>query len=448
MGVQRARLALVLVVFITALAAGCMQRNPDGVKAGESPAVLTSQPSVNTEAKTGCEGGGCGEQEPFVMGFMLLDEKNPFDNELTYALDAGAGGVRAPFWYLGGNFRELGAPTDKLAAAGFEVIANAQPMPPGPPGDYSQYKRKLRALVESKKETVRYWQIGNEPDLAWTLRGYGADDYVNFFVESESVIREACPDCRIALAGISNQYDSSSGNYEFYRQVLEGIRKRSPSERPFEVFDVHLYTDDGDYGRAARAVADYRRLLSEAGFGYDIEFVSTEVGTYSGKPKSASKNLPFQSEEFQAKMLVKLYTELFSAGVTKAFWTNVINVNKFGVEGQEGGFFDLVGLVYNGNGSYDRGNNIACGTKKQAYTAYKNLASKIRGKTKCETVAENVYKFSKGDEVVYVAWNDAGGRLPPEVSGRVLVTDYAGNQKVKETETITLDDNPIFIEKQ
>ena len=383
-------------------------------------------------------------EQSFMMGFMEIDKNNKFGNEIGYALELGARGARCSIWYIKDNFEEIFTPMAELYNLGFEIIGDPRPMPPGPPANYNDYKNKLRALIRDKKDIIKYWQIGNEPDLMWQRGGYTADDFVRFFLEAAEVIKDECSDCKIVLAGISNQYDSSSENYDFFEEVLEKIKKQSSDSKPFDVFDVHLYTDDGDYDRAERAVNDYKKLLSDTGYSYDIELVSTEFGTYSGKPKDQNI-LPFQSEEFQAEMLIKLYVKFFNAGVTKAFWTSVINIHKFGFEGQEGGYFDLVGLIYNGAGSYDIEHGIKKGTKKKAFYAYKTLASKIQDKTSVEEISENVFKFSSENDIIYIAWSDDKGKLPSSITGTVKVTDYLGNEKIMDASDVVLDSSPIFI---
>lgn len=389
-------------------------------------------------------------REGFLIGFLAagcrgLEEVISGREEFNYALELGVGGQRAPFWYLDGEFQDMCGVTAELIKNGFEIIANAQPMPAGPPADYNIYKAKLADLIKNKSKFIRYWQVGNEPDLTWTQRGYTAKDYVKFFLESAKVMRENCPGCKIVLAGISNQYDSGD-NYAFYKEILTGIRKESSDLKPFDVFDAHLYTDNSDYKKARKAVSIYKQLLRDTGYNYEVEFVSTEFGTYSGQPRMAAKEIPFQSEEFQAEMLIKLYVEFFNAGIAKAFWADLINNYKFGFRGKEGGFFDLTGLIYHGKGSYDLEQGISAGTKKKAFYAYKTLLSKVQGKTKAEEIAENVFKFSQGSEIVYVAWSDTTAKLPALIEGRVKATDYLGNEQIKEAKEVILDDRPVFIE--
>ena len=158
--------------------------------------------------------------------------------------------------------------------------------------------------------------------------------------------------------------------YQFYKDILTAIKEKSKFQKPFDVFDVHLYTTDNsrkNYAKAEQAVSDYKKLLKETGYDYEIEFISTEFGTYSARPGLLKPiPLPFQSESFQAETLIKMYTAFFNAGATKVFWADIINNYKFGFHGEADGLFDLTGLVYNGKGSYDAANGIKEGTRKES----------------------------------------------------------------------------------
>ena len=125
----------------------------------------------------------------------------------------------------------------------------------------------------------------------------------------------------------------------------------------------------------------------------------------------------------------------------------MINPYKFGHNTTEAdSVWDLVGLVYNGKGSYDIANDIPPLTKKKSFYAYKTLASKVQGKTDAEEIYKDVYRFSNGDDIVYVAWSNTTGNLPAAISGSVKITDYMGNEETKDASMVVLTDSPVFIE--
>jgi len=133
----------------------------------------------------------------------------------------------------------------------------------------------------------------------------------------------------------------------------------------------------------------------------------TEMGTYSGTLNKGGRPDPatFQSEDAQARDVVKRYVYSLSLGVKKIFMA-------FGlVEGFKGGdgYFDHTGFIYDGVGNDDRGS----GVKKKAYYAYKVMTSKLEGSdwNSVESVdlgKEDTYafKFLRNGKPVYVVWWD------------------------------------------
>ena len=387
-------------------------------------------------------------EDGFFLGFSSTE-----DPELALLKESGATWVRRNRWYKDDiNFILQGIPTDVLAENKINIINTIEPLGSWVPKDYSLFKEKLAELIESEKDYVKYWQLGNEPDLIWERQGNTEEDYINFFLELQPIIRETCSDCKIILAGISNQYDSGD-NYDYFKTILREIKKRSLDQKPFDVFDLHFYPIEGGYYDAEKAPIDYKNLLEETGYDYEIELINTELGVYSGKPlvgiSGKPLNIPeivFITEQQQAHSLIKTYTMLFNGGLTKIMWTQLVNAHQHGYDNEnEGGLWDLMGIVYNGLGSYDIENNIAPETKKESFYSYLVMAEKIQGKTKSEKIADYVYRFS-GNGEVYIAWNDDGGNLPSLISGNVLVTDYLGNEEVKDSNDVVLTESPIFIE--
>jgi hypothetical protein len=367
--------------------------------------------------------------------------------ELALCKELGATWVRRNRWFTPqGDFISPGVALPILVQNNINVINSVEGVGGYLPEDYALFKEKLSVMVSQEKDIVKYWQLGNEPDLIWKMQGNSADDYIRFFLELSPIIRQECPDCKIVLGGISNQYDTGD-NYEYFKTVLTKIKEGSTDSQPFDVFDLHLYPFEGDYNRAKKAPRDYKRLLEETGYDYPIELISTELGMYSGEPIGEGLDMPFQPEDVQAKMMVKMYAELFAEGVTKAFWVSITNFYKFGHENsQEGGIWDLVGLAYNGKGRYDLANSLSPGTKKLSFHAYKTFASMLQGKSEVHAVADGLYALSGGGTTIYLAWGETEARLPSFINGTLKVTDYAGNQRTEDASSIVLNDTPIFIE--
>jgi len=70
---------------------------------------------------------------------------------------------------------------------------------------------------------------------------------------------------------------------------------------------------------------------------------------------------------------------------------------------------------------------------------------KIKEKISGKTVLEGQYKFFKDNRVIYVLWGK--GSLPPDIEGKVKVTDISGSEKILTSDSIQLTNSPIFVEK-
>ncbi|MEK6536857.1 MAG: hypothetical protein AABZ63_05165, partial [Actinomycetota bacterium] len=115
----------------------------------------------------------------------------------------------------------------------------------------------------------------------------------------------------------------------------------------------------------------------------------------------------------------------------------------------EGGFFDNTGLVYNGLG-YEASAGVRAGSKKQAFFAYRTLATKIGGCSRVFSLGPGAYKFFFDDDrvPVYVLWEAGGSGLPAALSGPVVVTDLAGNVTYSTGENLPLSSAPVFVESR
>lgn len=353
-----------------------------------------------------------------ALGLRDAGEFHRLEAEL--ALEAGAAWDRAGFFYVSGVI-------SGRASEGFKTLGTVSPAPVWL-GDAERFQRVLEAFVR-ENPSIKHWQLGNEPDMP-TGRQWTPESYAEFFLAGEAAVREACPDCRIVLAGISNQHDSGSGNVGFFCESLFLIKQGGGD---FDVFDLHFWKAAGEEELAIDAVSTYRALLEEAGFP-GKEIWATEVGTYSGEPRGMAS----QTEGQQADYLVKSFALLASEGVEVVMWGKLIEHHAFA--GNVGGYFDHTGLVYDGVGGL-----VAGGTKKKAFEAYKQLAGRLEGVLIVERVAPTVVRFSRADSRFYVAWGK--GAADALASERTIrVTDLDGTARTAEAASLRLTDSPVFIE--
>ena len=309
---------------------------------------------------------------------------------------------------------------------------------------------------------IKYWQVDNEPNALKT--GYAELQQITYMA-----IKEACSDCQVLIGGATGFPDNFADNFPLYAQILSDLNGQY-----VDIFDFHWYgSADGEYRESKDAYDLVRSELNKYGF-WNIPVWITEMGSYSGDPVDMPGILqPYQSERQQAGDYLKRFIYPLSFGVKKIF-------PAFGLmEGfkQNNGYFDHTGLIYDGAFSDDLG----LGIKKLGYYSYKLMTEKLEGSDwdNIQVIQElgnvYIYKFLKGGESVYVAWwdyfDDTGVSktitFNVDFTGDALITtavpnadsgadlnenDYPDFFKT-ETKTvsgvqvtITLDENPVFVE--
>ncbi len=314
---------------------------------------------------------------------------------------------------------------------------------------------------------IKNWQVDNEPQVQ-VKTGYADLQRITYLA-----IKQACSECKVMIGGATGFPDNFEENFLTYSQILPDL-----DGQYLDIFDFHWYgTASGDYRKSKDAYNLVRSKLNEYGFG-DIPVWITEMGSYSGNPVDMpDTELPYQSETQQAGDYLKRFVYPLSYGVKKIF-------PAFGlIEGfkHNDGYFDHTGLIYDGTLSNDMG----LGVKKLSYYTYKLMTEKLEGSDwgNIDTIQESdnvyVYKFTKDNNPIYVAWWDhfdetgyqegdtktfslevgfAGDVLiteavPDAVSGAELnEDDYPGFFEI-ETKivsngqvNITLYENPVFVE--
>jgi hypothetical protein len=131
----------------------------------------------------------------------------------------------------------------------------------------------------------------------------------------------------------------------------------------------------------------------------------TETGNHTDSPRRKDGSYwPNQSEFRQALSVFKRYVHLASLGVERILWSYLYERPS----GSENGVFWYTGLIYDGQGEFDKGKHV----KKLSYFTYKLMVQKLANadwQSITETnPAENVYQylFMVGGTPVYVAWYD------------------------------------------
>lgn len=305
------------------------------------------------------------------------------------------------------------------------------------PKDESAYSEFVQAVVErydgdgvgdmpDLKNPIKYWQIDNEPP-------HGTADYAQFLKISYLAVKKADPKAKVIIGGVPGMPPIS--NYlssfdRFYLPILEDLSRMDGQY--FDIMDFHWYgnaTGDYKYVKAAKDHIDKKMKALE--LSYD-EIWITEMGTYSGDPKLFPRLSPIdydlQTERQQAVDVVKRYVYPISLGVKKIFMA-------FGLmEGfkNDEGYFDFTGFIYDGKYGDDQGR----GVKKLSYYTYKKMTETLEGAdwNNIQTIQEKdgiyVYKLTKNNNPIWVAWNDN------EDKKNVIISMDKNIKNVKITEAV------------
>lgn len=416
-------------------------------------------------------------------------------------VDPNRQGARAPLRWKGELIRPDGGlgffdfdSLFQVNTSGLAMLQNIDVQPPEPhethfkpgtwlPTDVDAYKEFVRASVR-RYSFIKYWQIGNEPNLALK-----SADYAQYQKISYEAIKEADPSARVLIAGLAGNMDLYSLNDPGYEPVL-----RELNGRYLDVFDVHFYGDakggstvlKDPKGKKSRflgyrdfkLVYDYYRgLLDRNGFAH-VPIWVTEMGTPSGESHFGPQILS-QTEAEQARDLLKRHVYPMALGVQKIFWAFAI-LEGFGEWDND--FFDHTGLIYSGRDGVHKP-----GDRKLGYYTYKLMSEKLDGcdLSRIETVMEDdvnhvyVYKFARHGQNVLVAWWDffADETYPSKKARKVVLTgmdtvrmemteaipgfssgkevnsrDYKASFKTntfkvhKGEVSITLSENPVYLE--
>jgi hypothetical protein len=336
------------------------------------------------------------------------------------------------------------------------------------PVDSAAYQAFVRATIERYDGDgvndmpglvvpIRYWQVDNEPN---TGPSTGRAGFAQLQALTYTAVKDACPDCKVLIGGATG---FPAGYAEAFLAGYAPILTELAGQY-VDIFDFHWYGNaTGDYRLLGPALAVIQAKLQETGFGA-IPIWVTEMGTYSGDPVGVMFGpTPYQTEEQQAADLLKRFMHPISLGIEKVF-------PAFGLmEGfkLDDGYFDHTGLIYDGQGSNDRGR----GVKKVGYYTYKLMTQKLEGAAfgnELSGLPANVYGYvfaGAGGAPITVLWYDdfTGGPPAQDVTlsvaaPSVLVTNAVTDQQGNVTSvlvpvssgsvTLTLGQSPVFVEPQ
>ncbi|KKR77652.1 MAG: hypothetical protein UU20_C0003G0027 [Parcubacteria group bacterium GW2011_GWE2_40_8] len=326
------------------------------------------------------------------------------------------------------------------------------------PKDMEKHKSEVKASAKKYKNNVKAWLVINEAETGWKDT---PEKYAEYFIATSKAIKSEAPDALVVmnLAGVSPAGESSSSaGLKFLDTALKnGVGPY------FDVLDIHIQGDAANYINMGKIVSDYNNIFKQNGIEKKSVW-STEFGTYDGDPDENSR-LPGM------KLLYQSEKTGLSVGIKKMFWTTMVEWSHYDKNSSGNCYFCSTGLVNNSR------NDDGKSHKKLAYYTYKKMVEVLDGSdwNNIQTIQEKdgiyIYKFTKNNKSIWVAWNDNDGSKQVTISGITSsqvkvteaipkyesgkeVTDYSAafNTETKTVSggkvTITLKDAPVFVEEK
>lgn len=307
------------------------------------------------------------------------------------------------------------------------------------PKDMDWFPESLQKLVERYdgdgiddapgSPVVDVWEIDNELDLAWKDT---PENYALLLKKSYIAIKKANPNAKVAIAGIGDQGENNEGFRKYYIRIfkeLDRIKDR-PEDRYFDIISFHLYRPYN--AKVKESIAEIKEQLTKFGYNNAPIWI-TETADFSGRPSFIEPReilgpVSYRSEKEQASLLIKRYVYPLANGVKKIFWGGLTESSGF-IKEKVNSVWDNIGLINNPK-------NDGESHKKLSYYTYKKMVEVLEGSDwdNIETVQESdgiyIYKFTKQEKPIWVAWNDN------QESKKVMLTLDKDAESVKITEAV------------
>lgn len=184
----------------------------------------------------------------------------------------------------------------------------------GDPINY--WGRFVYALVDRYRDSVKHWEVWNEPDLHWFWNGTSTD-YAQLLKVAYRAVKAACPDCTVLFGGIA-YYEKP----DFYRWVLNNL-KNDPhgpeSNYFFDAMAVHLYSRSSSIYDVVQVLRSGMRE-----FVPDRPIWLTETGVPVWDDEAVvSPTVPYiwsATQEEAASYVLQSYANARAAGVERYFY--------------------------------------------------------------------------------------------------------------------------------
>jgi hypothetical protein len=334
-------------------------------------------------------------------------------------------------------------------------------------GKFASFMNALVSRYSQPPYNIKYWEIGNEPDVDRTLVDphsafgcwgdqndpyYGGGYYGEMLAAAYNQIKRADPQAHVLIGGLLLDCDpinppeipKNSGQFKncTASRFLEGILKNGGGDY-FDGVSFHAYdyysNRLGRYsnpnwhsawngtGPVLNAKVDYLRSLL-ASHGYDDKFlINTEVALLCGRDGTESQ---CQSEDFA---LTKAYylSEANAAAKAQGLYANI--------------WYSLTGW---------RASGLVDGSLKPnlAYDAYKFNAAQLKGVTFVADVTGYTgvkgYEFNKEGKRIWLLWSADGNSHTIQPATLPIRIFDAFGKTIQAEKVLTITAAPLYLEWQ
>jgi hypothetical protein len=121
--------------------------------------------------------------------------------------------------------------------------------------DTDDFGRLAGEIAEHAKDTIRYWEVVNEPDGDWAFEGT-PEQYAAMLSAAHGGIKARVPDASVVFGGVMRPHDPAWVERVFATPGADAIHK-------FDIANVHLR---GPVGAVVRRYSEFRAWLGARGF--------------------------------------------------------------------------------------------------------------------------------------------------------------------------------------
>ena len=283
--------------------------------------------------------------------------------------------------------------------------------------DMDEFKDIARRVADRYKGKITHLEILNEVTLPEFFEQDPTNRYEDWLIAGYEGVKQGNPDAKVLVGGFVNPLDQK----DFVDRMLRDYSGY------YDIVNFHVYATEDVVTEASRYIAGRMQTFS----------VIKPIGI----TETASKASTEPDLQKMARDVVKRHTRAFGQGIEKVFWWQLVHFPLAAEYAGAGTATWTTGLGWDYPKSSGQTPQFH---PRQAFITYKLMTLKLDGFSGVTALTDTHYRFLVNGTYVYVLWGP--GTLPPELTGRLKVTDYLGNEEIRLPGEIVLTENPIFVE--